>query len=410
MIKHKLAYLGLLAVFWMVMRLYLFREAAVLFYMLLCFLPLLFLVFRLGAVRMRLSVEIPKQVIKKNEEFCVRLTVRGGGHIPNGPVVVWFWHRNCISEKWNKKKIILDGAGREGYELYARSDYCARYMFRIRRARVYDVFRIFSRRVRVLVDPSLQSGVTVLPEGCEIVDWPVRDNPNVMVESEVYSDTKGGDDVSEIFDIRDYVPGDRFNRIHWKLTSKLDRLMVKEPGLPVDCSVLIFLELSGYDGGISFLKYRDALFCALLSLSECLVAQGQTHYIAWNAADGRNEKYPVTCEEDLYEAIGALLGEPVGHRADNAAAAYLAEYSTDQYTNIFCLLASERPQEEVGVMVELRKSAWLTILLFDGHEAMRTAQKAYPADIDIVYMTPDGAQEEIETAFCRKESWRWQEN
>lgn len=410
MIRRKLAYLCLLAVFWVVMRLYLFRAAAVLFYMLLFFLPLLFFLFHIGAGKRKVAISIPKQVVGKNETFCLRFLVQGKSCLPEGPLVVWFSHRNCITGKWKRKKVVLAGGGRESYELYAQSEYCAQFVFRIRRARIYDVFQIFSRRVRLLVDDSLEKGVTVLPEGSEIADWPVRVNPNVMVESEVYSNTKSGDDVSEIFDIRDYAPGDRFNRIHWKLTSKMDRLMVKELGLPIDCSVLIFLELSSYDQGGEFLKYRDALFGALFSLSECMLEQGQVHYIAWKAADGRNEKRPVTCGEDLYEVIGLLLYEPAGGTREDAAVSYLSEYNGDQYTNIFCLMASKNPQKSALAMVESRKSAWLTFLLFDGHEGMEPVAKAFPPDIRVVYLDTEDAKGELENAFCRGEDWRWQEN
>ena len=37
-----------------------------------------------------------------------------------------------------------------------------------------------------------------------------------------------GNDPSEIFDIREYVPGDDIRSIHWKLSSKTDTLILKE--------------------------------------------------------------------------------------------------------------------------------------------------------------------------------------
>ncbi len=410
MIKRKLAYLGLLAVFWFIMRLYLFRQTAVLFYMLLCFLPLLFVLFRIGARKTAVLLEIPKQVVKKGEMFCLRLTVLGKNSLPNGPVVVWLYHRNCITQKWKRKKLILPSGKEESYELYADSKYCSQFAFSVRRARVYDVFQIFSKRVRLLEDASLQRGVTVLPESFQIADWPVRPNPNVMVESDVYSNTKGGDDVSEIFDIRDYVPGDRLNRIHWKLTSKMDRLMVKELGLPIDCSVLIFLELGRYDDVPEFLKYRDAVFCALLSLAECLSAQGQIYYIAWNGADGLEEKHRITCAEEIYETIGLLLCEPAAGQKEDVGAACLFGETSEQYTNIFYLLASKRPGEGMRAMAERKNAAWLTILLFDGHEEARAAEREFLPDIDIVYLNPEHAKQEMETAFCREGSLQWQEN
>lgn len=404
MVKHKLAYLGLLIISWLIMRLYLFRQTAVLFYMLLGFLPVLFILFRIAARRTGVVLELPKQVLKKGEMICLRLTVHGKNHIPTGPVIVWLRQRNCITGRWKKKKLVLAGGKEESYELYAESKYCSQFAFYIRKAKIYDVSGIFSMRVK-LGEAAQVREVTVLPPCYEIADQPVRTNPNVMVESEVYSDTKSGDDVSEIFDIRDYKPGDRFNRIHWKLTSKTDKLMVKEFGFPIDCSVLIFLELGCYADASEFLKYRDALFSALYSLSERLTADGQTHYIAWNAGAGGNQKHKITCQEDFYETIGLLLREPAGTQEENRAALYLAEYQADQYTNIFYLSASRCPQEGALSMAEFRKSAWLTLLLFDGHEAMQAAACAFPEDVDIVSLHPDKLAEELGSAFCKEGSF-----
>ena len=81
MIKRKLAYLGLLAIFWLVMHLYLFPATAILFYMLLVFLPILFLVFCVGTFRMKVVVEIPVQVVKKGELFCLRFREIGRAHV-----------------------------------------------------------------------------------------------------------------------------------------------------------------------------------------------------------------------------------------------------------------------------------------------------------------------------------------
>ncbi len=69
MIKHKLAYIGLLTIFWLVMRLYLFRATAILFYMLLIFLPMIFLLFRISAHGIKVELEVPVQVVKKGRDF-----------------------------------------------------------------------------------------------------------------------------------------------------------------------------------------------------------------------------------------------------------------------------------------------------------------------------------------------------
>lgn len=58
-----------------------------------------------------------------------------------------------------------------------------------------------------------------------------------------FSQNKGGDDSSEIFDVRKYHGGDALNRVHWKLSAREDELLVKEFSLPISKSNCIVLEL-----------------------------------------------------------------------------------------------------------------------------------------------------------------------
>lgn len=404
MVKHKLAYLGLLVISWLLMRLYLYRATAVLFYTLLGFPAALFVLFRIAARKTEITVELPRPVVKKGEPVCLRVNVQKKSRVPAGTLMLRLRQRNCVDGRWKKKKLLLPGAKGESFEFYAQTGSCSQFVLSVRRAKIYDISGIFSKRVPVGAG-AREKEVTVLPLCFELGGQPARPNPNVMIESEVYSGTKGGDDASEIFDIRDYKPGDRFNRIHWKLTEKTDRLMVKEFGLPVDCSVLIFLELGCYADKEEFLKYRDALYSALYSLSERLTADGQIHYIAWNAGAGANQKRKIACSEDFYETIGLLLREPAGRREENRTAQYLAEYRNDQYTNIFYLSAAKHPQEGALLMEEFRKSAWLTLLVLDGHEAMREAARALSGDVAVAYLHPERLEEELGSVFCREGSF-----
>ncbi len=70
---------------------------------------------------------------------------------------------------------------------------------------------------------------------CEVFALP-RDGGGVEPDMEQYlsgaSETEEsrekGNDFSEVSDIREYIPGDRFRDIHWKLSARQDELMVKE--------------------------------------------------------------------------------------------------------------------------------------------------------------------------------------
>lgn len=62
------------------------------------------------------------------------------------------------------------------------------------------------------------------------------------MESFHYSGNRPGDDPGETYDIREYQQGDSIRQIHWKLSGKLDDIMIREKSFPVDDTVLILAE------------------------------------------------------------------------------------------------------------------------------------------------------------------------
>ena len=54
--------------------------------------------------------------------------------------------------------------------------------------------------------------------------------------------SKKGYDATEVFELREYQPGDSIRQIHWKLSGKLDDIMIREKSFPVDDTVLILAE------------------------------------------------------------------------------------------------------------------------------------------------------------------------
>lgn len=110
-----------------------------------------------------------------------------------------------------------------------KHSFCETFKIRITRVYISDFFQLIT--VSKKTDISME--VLVLPKPLEqhilnaIKKDMDRDNDYV------YSDTRAGDDPSEIYAIREYAAGDKIRNIHWKLTSKVNEVMVKDYGLPL---------------------------------------------------------------------------------------------------------------------------------------------------------------------------------
>lgn len=101
--------------------------------------------------------------------------------------------------------------------------------------------------------------------------------------------------------------------IHWKLSAKEDRFMVKEYGFPLGCTVLLWLDLSKENQsstGLDQMLERAACLSFTLVLEKCI------HMAAW--FDEKNErviKRKIDSEEAVYEFIYHMLDmEPYGSR------------------------------------------------------------------------------------------------
>ncbi len=95
-------------------------------------------------------------------------------------------------------------------------------------------------------------------------------------DSSRYAKNRAGNDVSEIFALRDYIRGDDVRRIHWKLSSKRDQLMIREFSQPVLTSVTLLIEL--VRGEEAVLK---RIIEALFFLAEGLIRSGIAFNVGW---------------------------------------------------------------------------------------------------------------------------------
>lgn len=111
-----------------------------------------------------------------------------------------------------------------------------KYDIGIKSIKINDLLGMFSFTIRTLEKKT----ILVKPR---ILDIANRDIPVALIsEGEVASGVQeNGND--EIKDIRKYVYGDSYRKIHWKLSTKLNRLMIKETRNELDNDVLVLLNL-----------------------------------------------------------------------------------------------------------------------------------------------------------------------
>jgi len=122
---------------------------------------------------------------------------------------------------------------------------------------------------------------------------------------------KLGGGFSENHELRLYRPGDSLRQIHWKLSAKTGKLILREPMEALRGLALLTLELSGTRSQL------DRKLGQLLWASRYLLYRGVPHYIQCLTGTGM-EHFAVKTEQDLQTALCALLVAPCCEAAATA--------------------------------------------------------------------------------------------
>ena len=221
------------------------------------------------------------------------------------------------------------------------SEYCGRIRITIPRVVLYDCFGL----IGIPVSCKTTAHVTIQPDTFEpnVVLVP---NPSSAEDSDVYSQEKPGMDLTETYQIREYVPGDSIRQIHWKLSNKFDKLIVRDPGLPITRNVLVFWERTGERGDPDLI---DAQAETLISLCRTLIDNGIQYTLGWN--DPEQNRCILHEIRDMDELVGIVprLLRATGSKEGASGAALLLQTRPDALCAHMVYLAEE-PQPEVAQM------------------------------------------------------------
>ena len=267
------------------------------------------------------------------------------------------------------------------------SRYCGRVTVRAKEVRAFDWCCLFRFKVPE-TDGKFSGFALFLPETfAPVVELAVGSAQDL--ESEEYSMLRPGFDPSETFALREYMPGDKLNKIHWKLSEKLDSLMIREAGLPIQSSILILWDTLSGEGLPASPEKADACAEAVISLSQALLAQEIRNRIIWQEM-GKEQLHreDIGSQEELVAALGLLLSAGYEGRGTPLEERFLAEESPEDYAHIV-LVTDHLPDQ---LPWRLGADVRLTVLLCGGEgeeqEAGMTVFSFQPEGIerDLAYV------------------------
>jgi uncharacterized protein (DUF58 family) len=227
-----------------------------------------------------------------------------------------------------------------------------------------DPLRLFSKKVPV----DQKMNLTVMPE---IFDMrlSVTNSAASMFDSDQFSRSRKGIEPGEVRNIREYVPGDPIKNIHWKLSEKTDKLLVKDLELPVTDQIITMLD-TYTDGSVTPDK-MDAIASVYVSLMLALLAEGMEFSAGW--IDPETSKpviVKIMTEADFAAAAGRFLAVPQMYQ-DSAVDILGRELPDSRFAHL--IIAGSQIADDLDI---LANGGQVTLLLCGGESSMTASEGA----------------------------------
>ncbi|MDY4079142.1 MAG: DUF58 domain-containing protein [Clostridium sp.] len=238
----------------------------------------------------------------KNDGIEVKILIKNNSIFPavNGELKLCYYNKFSGNKEIEYINFPINSKETESIDFKVKSKYCGKLIIEIQSLKIYDYLTFSSVKKKV----NKSKEIIVLPQ---IYDLNFSSNViNInSLDGEIFSKDKAGDDPSEVFNVREYVEGDKIQRIHWKLSSKVDNVMIKEYSQPIVNDSIIIVEFCENENNIN--KIQGIIETAI-SLSHMLLSYNYIHYICWY---DRNKdffnKIIINSEEDMLGVACELL-------------------------------------------------------------------------------------------------------
>lgn len=250
--------------------------------------PLLLLLSLPSMLRLRVEAEV-SPTLTRNCEGHMTLIFRSPSLLPLRRVTVWLEVENRFTAELTKNRFSYPSLVTSRGELPLPTGFCGQLQCRVTRIECRDLLGLIVIRKKCPAPVVC----TVLPEAKAPAVPPDLD---MALDTAVQLKPKYGGGYSEEHDLREYRPGDTVNSIHWKLSSKTDKVIVREPLINANQEVFLVLGRIGKeDRGLELLCWLSLELC-MREIPHTIVA---------------DSLYDVANESESTDALCTILANPM---------------------------------------------------------------------------------------------------
>lgn len=238
-----------------------------------------------------------------------------------------------------RETLYLDMSGNGSvYEIPINTNWCGEICIRCVSLQALDPLKLF----RIPMEPFKDVRSMIYPRPTQLCIEREKDRSG-MTEQEGYLQNRKGHDRNEIYEVREYMPGDDLRSIHWKLSEKTGTLMLRESSSPSHFDLLLLPELAGNSGkentGTDILNKAVS---TVIAAGEELLAQGTLFCLA---VPGENELEPVHIQstDELLRAVGKWMSVPIPEQEGTMLRYFLSQQLQRHFTKLLIVCGGQNP-------------------------------------------------------------------
>ena len=312
-----------------------------------------FLASAISSIFVKVTIKGEERQIYKDEDCTIGIEIENRSFLPIHFCMLKYTYKYEIESKPIKGKLKFSLRGREKkvLSLNVRAQYCGTVLLLLKSITVKDSFRVFSfsKRVRKEYRQSIYPKLITL-------EMDVKDSVSFYNDEydEFYEDHPGNDP-SEVYEIREYREGDRLSRIHWKVSSKKDKYMVKEYSDPVVINAIIVLDNACQAKGKERVRQWGTLLEKAAWARYSLMQDKVSHYIYWfDGEQTKGERFEIRNEVDFAAVMSRILRCKPNEDTLGYQNYLLHSEQIKMYPNIFYVGEQNRLQlEQNGVDIKV---------------------------------------------------------
>lgn len=208
------------------------------------------------------------------------------------------------------------------------------------RAMVYDILGLVDLSIK---KPETKS-ITVYPKKVAI-QLEKRNDAGSIRDGDQYEKNKKGMDMSDIYDMREYIPGDNIRRVHWKLSSKLDNMVIREGSDTSYYDTILLFDIGLNNQEKAYKKeLLSAAYETGMAISRSLLLIGIQHCLCISQQSGVSV-FELTNESGYLNMQEEMLQMPIPNQNGMGLYYAISQDIENKYTKLIYLTVGECRQE-----------------------------------------------------------------